>query len=94
MVEKESQNIEGRSPWISAWSDPVAGINSFSQLMCFADLKDDGDYKLLSTDYKQKKLKVFMGTNCFYTAELQSKPTALTVFYNSNSKPSKYLSKL
>ena len=62
--------------------------------MCFADLKDDGDYKLLSTDYKQKKLKVFMGTNCFYTAELQSKPTALTVYYNSNSKPSKLLQAL
>ena len=52
MVEAESHNIPGRSPWISAWSDPVAGINSFSHLMCFADLKDDGDYKLVSADYK------------------------------------------
>ena len=51
MVESE-ESQGGRSPWISAWSDPVAGINSFSHLMCFSDLKDDGDFKLISADYK------------------------------------------
>ena len=71
MVEStDDETSQGRSPWITAWSDPVAGINSFSHLMCFADLKDDGDFKLLSADYKQKRLKIFMGTNCFYTTEL------------------------
>ena len=92
MVESKDDEVsQGRSPWITAWSDPVSGINSFSQLMCFSDLKDDGDFKLLTADYSQKRLKVFMGTNCFYTTELQNRPTALTTFYDSNSKPSKFI---
>lgn len=73
-----------RSPWIGAWSDPVAGVNSFSQLMCLADLKDDGDYKLVTADNKSKRLKVFMGTNVLHTSALQATPTALVTFYDSN----------
>ena len=73
-----------RSPWIGAWSDPVAGVNSFSQLMALADLKDDGDYKLVTADNKSKRLKVFMGTNVLHTSNLQATPTALVTFYDSN----------
>ena len=57
--------------------------------MAFADLKDDGDYKLLTTDYKQNQLKIFMGTNVLYSIKLKGKPTSLVTFYNSNAKPSK-----
>ena len=39
-----------KSPWIHAWTDSVAGLHSLSQLMCLADLKNDGDYKLIVCD--------------------------------------------
>lgn len=55
--------------------------------MTFADLKDDGDFKLITADYKTKQLKVFMGTNVLYTDSLQKMPTAITTFYDSSKKP-------
>ena len=55
--------------------------------MCLSDLKDDGDYKLVTADNKSKRLKIFMGTNVLHTSSLQSTPTALVTFYDSNSKP-------
>ena len=55
--------------------------------MALADLRDDGDYKLITADYKTKRLKIFMGTNVLHTAELQSVPTALTTFYDSAVRP-------
>lgn len=55
--------------------------------MTLADLKDDGDFKLITADYRTKRMKVFMGTNVLHTANLESVPTALTTFYDSNSKP-------
>ena len=87
-MQASDSGTEGqRSPWIGAWSDPVAGVNSFSQLMTLSDLRDDGDYKLITADYKTKRLKVFMGTNVLHTAALQNIPTALTTFYDSAVKP-------
>lgn len=70
MQASDSGTDQQRSPWIGAWSDPVAGVNSFSQLMTLSDLRDDGDYKLITADYKTKRLKVFMGTNVLHTAAL------------------------
>ena len=84
MLKKEQNN---RSPWISAWSDPVAGVNSFSQLMCLSDLKDDGDYKYIVADHISKTLKVFMGTNVLFMTQLPEVPTALTTFYEHDGKP-------
>jgi len=62
------EEIIHRSPWISAWSDPVAGVNSLTQLMTLADLKDDGDFKLLVSDLKSNCLKVYMGTSVLMNA--------------------------
>jgi hypothetical protein len=62
-------------------------VQSFSQLLQFADLKDDGDFKLVCADYKSSKLKVYMGTSVLYSADLKSRPIALQVFYESNKKP-------
>ena len=80
-------NQINRSPWISAWSDPVAGVKSFSQLMCLADLKDDGDYKFIICDHMSKMLKVYMGTTVLYSQPLSNKPTAVVTFYESKAKP-------
>lgn len=76
-----------KSPWIAAWTDTVAGLQLMPQLMTFADLKDDGDYKFITADHRQNKLKVYMGTSVLYIADLPSKPIALTTFCESNKKP-------
>lgn len=57
--------------------------------MCLADLKDDGDYKLITIDYKQNQLKIFMGINFLYSTYLRAQPTCVETFYNANTKPSK-----
>lgn len=48
------------SPWISAWTDSVAGLHSMSQLMNLTDLSLDGDFNLVIADLfdfnKQSKL--------------------------------------
>ena len=54
--------------------------------MAIADLKDDGDYKLIVADVKGK-LKIYMGTNVIYNEKLQDKPTAIETIYDSNKKP-------
>jgi hypothetical protein len=54
--------------------------------MTLADLKDDGDYKLITADLKGK-LKIYMGTNVIYNEKLPDKPTAITTFYESTKKP-------
>lgn len=54
--------------------------------MTVADLKDDGDYKLIVVDIKGK-LKVYMGTNVIFNEKLTDKPTAIETFYNSTKKP-------
>jgi hypothetical protein len=76
-----------KSPWISAWTDPVAGLQLFSQLMLFCDLKDDGDHKFVVADHKQLKLKIYIGTSVLYIADLKSKPCAITYYYETNKKP-------
>ncbi len=55
--------------------------------MTLADLKDDGDYKLIVADAVTGQLKVYMGTNVIYNEKLSEKPTALEVFYDSTKKP-------
>ena len=65
----------------------MAGIDTFSSLMALADLKDDGDYKLVIADSKGK-LKIYMGTNVIYNEKLGfEKPTGLVTFYDSTKKP-------
>jgi hypothetical protein len=52
--------------------------------MTLADLKDDGDYKLITVDYKTKRMKFFMGTNVLHTEALENLPTAMITYYDSN----------
>ena len=67
----------------------MAGISSFSQLMALADLKDDGDYKLIIADLTGK-LKIYMGTNVVFNDKLEGKPVAVEIFYDSTKKPSNH----
>jgi len=61
--------------------------------MALADLKDDGDYKLVVVD-QSGKLKIYMGTNVIYNEKLslektgsQQTPCGLQTFYDSTKKP-------
>jgi Ciliary BBSome complex subunit 1 len=66
----------------------VAGVDTYSQLMALADLKDDGDHKLVVADQKGK-LKIYMGTNVVYNERLGfERPTAIVTYYESAKKPS------
>ncbi len=60
----EQETIK-KNPWISAWSDSVAGVNAYSPQLALSDLKDDGDNKLVVADTKGR-LKVYMGTNVLW----------------------------
>ena len=47
--------------WLQALDDPVAGLNvSASQCVCLADIRSDGDHKLIVADAKLQ-LKIFKG---------------------------------
>mmetsp|Transcript_16762 Transcript_16762/g.42090 ORF Transcript_16762/g.42090 Transcript_16762/m.42090 type:complete len:590 (-) Transcript_16762:163-1932(-) len=72
--------------WLHAWMDPVAGVQSASQCMCYADLNGDGDFKLLIADY-EKKLKVYKGTSIVSEHALLDTPTALRAYYSNESSP-------
>ena len=74
------EDVPHKSPWISAWTDSVAGLQLLTQLMHFCDLKDDGDHKFIVADHKQQKLKVYMGTSVLYVSDLKSRPVAMTTF--------------
>ena len=54
--------------------------------MALADLKDDGDYKLIVADLKSR-IKIYMGTNVVYNEKLADKPIAIETFYDSTKKP-------
>ncbi len=63
-----------------AWSDPVAGVTAYSQLMDLADLKDDGDHKLIIADYKQE-IRIYQGTVVIFKSKIEDVPSGITTFY-------------
>lgn len=78
-----------KSPWIHAWSDPVAGIFAYTGCMCLADLDDDGEHKLILADTINKKLKIYKGVNLHFETGLADNPSAIDFFYSSPKKPCK-----
>ena len=101
-LEGESEQENKRpSPWIDAWSDSVAGINSISSLMELSDLSMDGDYNLIigdlfdyqkNTNLKlsqqvQRKIKVYKGTNMVYDFSVEDRPVGLIASFDTTQKP-------
>ena len=72
---------ELKSPWLLAWSDPLAEITTVPSCMQFSDVMGDGDSKLLIADLK-RQLKFFCGTNCYENTKLLGQPVALAVIYS------------
>jgi len=54
------EKSEKFNPWISAWKNPVSGISAHSRCICLADIKNDGDYRLLIAN-DNRKLIIYKG---------------------------------
>ena len=72
-------------PWLNAWRDPLIGVKTYSSLMRLADLRGDGDYKLVAGDIN-RKLVVFKGANIEWESPLAHIPIAVCVYYHEISK--------
>ncbi|KAL1129834.1 hypothetical protein AAG570_012778 [Ranatra chinensis] len=79
-----------QQPWIDAYSDPKADIQTFSSCLALADLNADGDFKLILADFgngTNTKLKVFKGTSMSVELPLISPPSAITTLYTEKGEP-------
>lgn len=73
-------------PWLNAWFDPVAGMASFSQLMCLADLHADGDNRLVMVD-ANKRIRIYKGTSMQWQQKILEVPTAVQCIYHEVASP-------
>eukprot|EP00826_Nyctotherus_ovalis_P041705 TRINITY_DN4241_c0_g2_i2.p2 TRINITY_DN4241_c0_g2~~TRINITY_DN4241_c0_g2_i2.p2 ORF type:complete len:172 (-),score=53.31 TRINITY_DN4241_c0_g2_i2:248-763(-) len=83
----EEQEVLKKSPWIHAWSDPVASLCIYGGAMRLCDTDDDGEHKLVLADSNSRKLKVYKGTNLHFEAQLPDVPSCLEYFYSAPKKP-------
>ncbi len=76
---------------MSAYYDPVAGINSHSQTIELTDIFADGDYKFIAANFglnkSDLKLKVFKGASLIKENNLVDSATAVLSFYMDNLQP-------
>lgn len=77
---------ERTGPWLNAWHDPVAGMSSYSQFMCLADLHADGDHRLIMCDLK-KRIRIYKGTTIQWEQKLLDVPCAVRCFYHEVASP-------
>ena len=79
---KEKENVL----WLDAFSNPLAGVKAFSSCVEFADIHNNGDWKLLVAD-ASSKLKFFSGTDLVMESPLLDSPCAIASFYTDYSDP-------
>lgn len=77
--------LDKKGPWMSAWRDPLAKLSSFSTGMKLADVRGDGEIRLLIADHNQKFI-IYKGTNIELEYNLIEIPIALEIFYSEISK--------
>lgn len=77
--------------WLSAYSDPLATLYTFTSCMALADLNGDGDHKLiiadLGTGEYNMKLKVYKGTTLVSENTIIDLPTAVVTFFMDHVEP-------
>ena len=74
------------NPWLHAYHDPVANLQSFSSCIALADLDADGDSKLLVAT-ADRKLKVYKGTRVISEHVLLDQPVAICSFFADDHRP-------
>uniref|UniRef100_A0A1B6E6Y3 Uncharacterized protein n=1 Tax=Clastoptera arizonana TaxID=38151 RepID=A0A1B6E6Y3_9HEMI len=84
-------SVRTLQPWIDAYTDLQADIQTFSFLMTLADLTSDADYKLVVADLGNgsilAKLKVYRGTSLAAEIPIIDNPTAVLSLYTDNNEP-------
>ncbi|KAF6216036.1 hypothetical protein GE061_000373 [Apolygus lucorum] len=78
------------NPWIDAYSDPKADLQTFSTCLTLSDLNADDDHKLVIGDIGngiQSKLKVFKGTSLTAELPLLTQPTAVKCVHTDRNEP-------
>ena len=77
--------------WISAFQDPVAGINTSSCCMALEDLNGDGENKLIIADIGTTpfdiRLKVYKGTSLLANMQLINLPSGICTFFIDTIEP-------
>lgn len=63
-------------------------LQAFSSCLCLADIRADGEYRLLIAD-ANKTLKVYKGTSLQAEYPLMDQPSALATFYTDLDSPQK-----
>lgn len=74
----------GKSVWLDALTDPVAGVQADSAGVQTVDLFVDGDWRLVIAD-KDKKLKVWRGIHLVADHNLLDQATAIASFYTDSA---------
>ena len=69
-----------RTPWLDAWADRLASLDTNSANLRFVDVRADGDSRMVVGNRKTNKLKVFQGTTLEAELPLPDMPTALAAF--------------
>ncbi len=81
---------QAASPWLNAWTDPIAGIKTTTACFHVCDLFGDGDNRLVvATMTDTPKIKIFRGTAITNEILLLDTPVAMSIYYPekpSNSK--------
>ncbi|CAE8692133.1 unnamed protein product [Polarella glacialis] len=82
----EEKDKPKKSPWLDAWTDPVAGISCYSSFICLSDLQADGDHRLIMVDLK-KRIRIYKGTTIQWEQKLPDMPCAVQTFYHEVANP-------
>jgi Bardet-Biedl syndrome 1 protein len=69
-----------RTPWLDAWSDRLASLQTTSANLRFVDVRGDGDHRMLVGHVKANRLKVFQGTMLEADFALPDTPSAVGDF--------------
>ena len=82
-----SEISSGSGPWLNAWYDPMAHLQSSSVRIATVDITNDGNHALLVVD-DSKRLKVFRGMNLISSHKLLDHASCLAVFHPSSGSSS------
>ena len=86
-----SEISSGSGPWLNAWYDPMAHLQSSSVRIATVDITNDGNHALLVVD-DSKRLKVFRGMNLISSHKLLDHASCLAVFHPSSGSAATKLS--
>ena len=70
--------MQKKSPWLSAWKNPVSGIKAYSRCLEMSDIQNDGDFRLLIAS-ENRQLIIYKGVAIENQIQLMDLPIAITM---------------